>query len=43
MLPHPSRTMQSDYHIQALVFQDGDRVVYRARNKEGEAVAIIRL
>lgn len=43
MLPHPSRTMQSDYHIQALVFQDGDRVVYRARNKEGEAFAIIRL
>ncbi|MGC6465967.1 MAG: hypothetical protein ACON38_20225 [Akkermansiaceae bacterium] len=35
--------MQSDYHIQALVYQDGTRVIYRARNKEGDAFALTRL
>lgn len=35
--------MQSDYHLQDLVFQDSDRVVYRAHSKDGSAHAIVRL
>jgi hypothetical protein len=35
--------MQSDYYLQDLVFQDGDRVVYRAHGKDGPAHAIVRL
>jgi hypothetical protein len=35
--------MRSDYHLQDLVFQDSDRVVYRAHGKDGSAHAIVRL
>ncbi|YCM42346.1 hypothetical protein V2O64_13635 [Verrucomicrobiaceae bacterium 227] len=35
--------MQSDYHLQDLVFQDGNGVVYRAHDQEGSTYAIVRL
>ena len=35
--------MQSDYHIEDLVYQTGDVVVYRARNKTGIPHAINRI
>ncbi len=35
--------MQSDYHIEDLVYQTGDLVVFRTRNKEGVAHAVSRI
>ena len=35
--------MQSDYHIEDLVYQTGDLVVYRARNKNGIPHAVNRI
>ena len=35
--------MQSDYHIEDLVYQTGDLVVFRTRNKKGVAHAVSRI
>ena len=35
--------MQSDYHIEDLVYQTGDLVVFRTRSKEGVAHAVSRI
>ena len=41
--PSPFPLMQSDYHIEDLVYQTGDFVVFRARNKNGIPHAVSRI